>query len=374
MIRLPSSSRSVIASASRSPSMRINTETYSKSPTSHNNTTRTMGSPSHQMSRQASSAGFAIKIPPPRKQLSVPEASAIRSSPATPPPSVAPTNSAGKGHTSPSLEGPKTGLSIQNLARSGDSGPILQNLPITTFPNKLSVVPVAEKNLVIGTSLVNALEHAFTKNALGAPPFSANHSGRRRPIAFVSPVLTKATSDSSSMQMRQRNRDRELYTQRSKMPQESGERGKGRILDEDDWEDLLSANVVKVAFDKEANIQVNDHVRRSNLRHLLRGAAVPEATHPSPAEEFDKGGTEEGPMHLPPKFAKFAPSGGDRFLEMLEHTFGPDAQWGEGQKPKMAASDGDDSQAQSSAEQDGYGSDGDVTDVQVYGLGVRKRC
>lgn len=114
------------------------------------------------------------------------------------------------------------------------------------------------------------------------------------------------------------------YIRKLKVPYSLNEKGKGRVLDEKEYAELLGADVVDVAFGTGLEASNTDQVRRSNLRHLL---GLNQA----------RGDTNllDGPRHVPPRFAKHTVSRDDDFLDMLERTFGPDCHWGGGPKPKL---------------------------------------
>lgn len=272
------------------------------------------------------------------------------------PPPVVPKNT-GKDNPSPTIDGLETGNNRNTLstARSsgskhvvinpstsrttGRGGRLVQKTllpPVASSSSKVPLAPVTKKGQAATASLADALGFAFTENALHTEPQDPPPEPRRT-FLLPSTMPMKVTSDTSSMQTRPRTEPRQAYIRRSKVLQEYVEKGTGRTLDQDELEDLLSANVVnRVAYDKATGVKVSDHARRSNLRHLLGATTL--LNQPEMAGGLPGGGAEEDPMHVPPSFAKCTVSREDQFLQMLEQTFGPDSRWGGGPKPKAVSS------------------------------------
>jgi hypothetical protein len=238
-------------------------------------------------------------------------------------------------------------------SRSSSRAPSISRTPITplsptpeNFDNQTPVVkasdertnehlerrPVPNAAKITGTSVADALAAAFTGNAQQIQTLDFRPKQRRPLIMSIVPM--KARSSSSSTQTRPQTEQRQSYFRRSKELNGYAETRKGRTLDQDELEELLDADVVDVVYDSKLGVNVSDHVRRSNLRHAL---GVVHSGEPELDANRREIRAEEGPTHLPPRFAKFTVSRGDRFLEMLESTFGPDSHRGGGPKPRLVS-------------------------------------
>jgi hypothetical protein len=176
------------------------------------------------------------------------------------------------------------------------------------------------------TSLTQMHPRTERRQLYARKPFlHDSHPQRHQPLDIAIPMKA-----SSSMQVHPQPEQWQSYIRKSKVVATYGAKGKGRFLDQDELEDLLDADVAEIAYDEKLGTQVDEHVRRLNLRHLLSTKAGQGAVH----SNQDAVVAREGRTHMPPRFAKHTVSRGDRFLEMLERTFGPNSHRGSGPKPK----------------------------------------